>query len=116
MNYQYDKNIIDKNIIYTNIENENNLYVFEIKITTLNNTHVYRKIAYNKEGVLLEFENNIKKIKIKLCKINNINDIIIIRKKIYHNSINDSIILNTDNLVIILSNVNDNIKINYMII
>ena len=58
MNYQHE------NMICSNIENENNFYVFEIKIITSDNINIYRKISYNKEGLLLELKNNIRKIKI----------------------------------------------------
>ena len=64
----------------SNNELESNFYVFEIKISTPDDTEIYRKISNNNEGLLLEIENNIKKIKITMCRINNINNIITIRK------------------------------------
>ena len=113
MNYEIENT---NSLICSNIENENNFYVFEIKIITSDNINIYRKISYNKEGLLLELKNNIKKIKITMCRINNLNNIITLRKR-FTDIINNTIILYNDNLVItLINNEDDNININYNII
>jgi len=128
MNYEINNNNINNNtMICSNNEVENNFYVFEIKIFSSDDMTIHRKISYNKEGLLLELKNNIKKIKITMCKLNDINNIITIKKK-FNNIIVDPLILCSNNLVISIDNkyehnfdnnfdnIYDNIYINYIII
>lgn len=111
----YDTSIVN-NRVCSNNELESNFYIFEIKIYTNDDLETFRKISYKNEGTLLELENNIKKIKITMCRINNLNNIITLRKR-FTDIINNTIILYNDNLVItLINNEDDNININYNII
>jgi hypothetical protein len=103
--------------ICSNIEIEENFYIFEICVSTPDNTKgtIYRKILSNKEGLLLELENNITKIKITMCTLNNINKIITIKKN-FTTIITEPIILNHDNLIIKMDKSINNVFINYMIL
>ena len=116
MSYEQSDNIIE-NKICSNVEQDSYIYVFEIIVTLPDNTINYKKITYNKEGILLELENNsIKKIKITMCKINNINNITTIRKH-FNSIITKPIVFCNDNLVITLDkDDNDNIIIRYLIL
>jgi len=112
MNYEITTN----NNICSNNETESSFYVFEINIHTNNNIETYRKISYSNDGLLVESDNNIKKIKITMCRINNINNIITIRKH-FNDIITKPIVLYRDNLIItICNNDMDNIVIRYQII
>jgi len=102
-------------LICSNVEQDSFFYVFEIIITTPDNTHNYKKISYNNEGILLQIDNNIKKIKIKMCNINNINNIITIKKTLSR-IITKPIVLHNNNLMITLDNSNDNLEIRYLIL
>ena len=116
MSYEKQYNsITNKNC--SNVEQDSYFYVFEIVIIMPDNMINYKKISYNKEGILLELENNnIKKIKITMCKINNINNITTIRKH-FTSIITKPLVFCNDNLVITLdTNENDNISIRYMIL
>jgi hypothetical protein len=125
----YDTSIVN-NRICSNNELESNFYIFEIKIYTNNDLEslfmsnseqsskfvkTFRKISYKNEGTLLELENNIKKIKITMCRINNINNIITLRKN-FTSIITKPIVLCRDNLVITLDNTDDNLSIRYIVI
>ena len=111
MSYQYTNNSI-----CSNNEVESNFYIFEIKVSNLNNDNdIYRKISYKNEGMLINIDNNIKKIKITMCRINNINNLIIISKH-FDKIITKPIILCCDNLVISLDNNDNNISIRYIIV
>lgn len=115
----YDMTIVN-NRICSNTEVESNFYIFEIKIYTNNDSESlsmesFKKISYKNEGTLLELENNIKKIKITMCRINNINNIITIRKN-FTQIITKPIVLCRDNLVITLDNTDDNLSIRYIVI
>ena len=123
----YDTSIVN-NRVCSNNELESNFYIFEIKIYTNNNleslstqtdnfsqSEIFRKISYKNEGTLLELENNIKKIKITMCRINNINNIITLRKN-FTSIITKPIVLCRDNLVITLDNTDDNLSIRYIVI
>ena len=124
----YDTSIVN-NRVCSNNELESNFYIFEIKIYTNNDldslsSHtsnlsqfgkIFRKISYKNEGTLLELENNIKKIKITMCRINNINNIITLRKN-FTSIITKPIVLCRDNLVITLDNTDDNLSIRYIVI
>ena len=110
----YDTSIVN-NRICSNNELESNFYIFEIKIYTNNDLESFRKISYKNEGTLLELENNIKKIKITMCRINNINNIITLRKN-FTSIITKPIVLCRDNLVITLDNTDDNLSIRYIVI
>jgi hypothetical protein len=90
--------------ICSNLEIESSFYVFEIKIYMPDSIIVQRKISYSNEGILIQVENNIKKIKITMCRINNINNLIIIRKE-FKTLINKPILLHRNNLVLTLDNV-----------
>jgi hypothetical protein len=104
------------NSICSNNEIESSFYVFEIIIYTNNNIETYRKISYSNEGLLVESDNNIKKIKITMCRINNINNIITIRKH-FNNIITKPIVLYRDNLIItICNNDMDNLIIKYQVL
>ena len=90
------------NKICTNSEIESNFYIFEINISTFDDCHdIYRKISYKNEGILLDVENNIKKIKITMCRINDINNLITIRKQ-FNTTLSQPTILCRDNLIITL--------------
>lgn len=109
---------ISNNKICSNIENDSSFYVFEIKIYSNSDNNIentFKKISYNKEGVLLNINNNITKIKIAMCNINNTNKIINIRKN-FTSTINKPIILCRNNLIIKLDNINDKIVIEYVIL
>ena len=115
----YDTLVIN-NRICSNNELESNFYIFEIKIYTNNDLEslsqqTFRKISYKNEGTLLELENNIKKIKITMCRINNINNIITIRRN-FTSIIMKPIVLCRDNLIITLDNTDDNLSIRYIVI
>ena len=111
MNYES----INSNICSSN-ELESSFYVFEINIHSNNNVETFRKISYNNEGLLLESDNNINKIKITMCRINNINNIITIRKH-FNNIITKPIVLYRDNLIItICNNEMDNLIIKYQVL
>jgi hypothetical protein len=128
----YDTSIVN-NRVCSNNELESNFYIFEIKIYTNNDLEslsaqttnlsqserldimTFRKISYKNEGTLLELENNIKKIKITMCRINNINNIITLRKN-FTSIITKPIVLCRNNLVITLDNTNDNLSIRYIVI
>jgi hypothetical protein len=99
----------------SNIEIQNDIFVFEIKITTNDNDYIkHRFISTDKSGKLLSTINNIKKIKVSLCLLNTMK--IINFKKNIKNGINDTIIIYKENIVIFLSNNDNNIDINYKII
>ena len=104
--------------ICSNNEIESNFYIFEIKIYTNNDLGVdvttVRKISYKNEGTLLDLDNNIKKIKITMCRINNINNIITIRKN-FTSIITKPVVLCRDNLVITIDTT-DNLSIRYMVL
>lgn len=100
--------------VCSNNEVESNFFIFEIKISTFDDTeYIYRKISYKNKGILLEVENNIKKIKISMCRINSIDNLIIIRKH-FNNIITQPTILCKDDLIITLEN-DDSIIIKYNI-
>ena len=104
------------NTTCSNNEVESNFFIFEIKVSNFNDDNdIYRKISYKNEGVLLDIDNNIKKIKITMCRINNINNLIIIRKH-FDTIITKPTILCSDNLVITLDTNNDNISIRYIVV
>ena len=110
------------NKICSNVENDSYFYVFEIKISSISDSisdsiseDIFRKISYNKEGELLEIDNNIKKIKITMCKINNINQIVTIRKN-FSSIITEPTIICRNNLIITLNNIDGKIKIQYIIL
>ena len=109
---------ISSNKICSNVENDSYFYVFEIKISSISDNtleNTLRKISYNKDGDLLEVDNNIKKIKITMCKINNINKIVTIRKN-FSSIITEPTIICRNNLIITLNNVDEKIKIQYLIL
>ncbi len=109
---------ISNNKICSNVENDSYFYVFEIKISSISDNtleNTFRKISYNKDGDLLEVDNNIKKIKITMCKINNINKIVTIRKN-FSSIITEPTIICRNNLIITLNNVDGKIKIQYLIL
>ena len=108
---------ISNNKICSNIENDSSFYVFEIKIYSNSDNNIentFKKISYNKEGILLNINNN-NINKIKMCNINNTNKIINIRKN-FTSTINKPIILCRNNLIIKLNNINDKIIIEYIIL
>lgn len=106
----------------TNVEEQNNIYVFEIILTYDNNVIIkHRAICMNKIGELFTAENSIKKIKITLCILNCMETIIL--KKQFNKDITDIVILhknsiNNHNIVIMLNKIYDtnNINISYKII
>lgn len=102
------------NRICSNNEVESNFYIFEIRISTFDNSNeIYRKISYKNEGILLEVENNIRKIKITMCRINDINNLITIKKH-FNDIITEPTIICKNNLVVTLDY--DNlIKIKYIV-
>jgi hypothetical protein len=127
--------------ICSNNEIESNFYIFEIKIYTNNDLQsqdimTVRKISYKNEGILLDMSDlqskdndsfhkstqniffdpsDIKKIKITMCRINNINNIITIRKN-FTSIIKKPVVLCRNNLVITLDNIDNNLSIRYMVI
>ena len=104
------------NTICSNSEVESNFFIFEIKVSNFNDdTDIYRKISYKNEGILLDVDNNIKKIKITMCRINNINNLIIIRKH-FDTIITKPTILCSDNLVITLDCNDNGISIRYIVV
>ena len=114
----YESNIIKS---CTDIEEQNDIYVFEIKIIYENkNSTKHRVICMNKIGELFSAENSIKKIKITLCILNSME--IIVLKKQFNKDIIGSVILHKENLtnynfIIILNKINEfNINITYKII
>ena len=102
---------------YSNLENQNDIYVFDVKIIEFDDEIIKKKIInIDKIGELLECKNNIKKIKIivYLLNSNNIDSILI--KKIFVNQIEEPLILHKKNSIIYIRNtINDNICINYQI-
>jgi hypothetical protein len=104
-----------------NLENQNDIYVFDIKIINFDNEIIKKNyISTDKIGDLLECKNNIKKIKIcfYLLNSNSIDTMnTIILKKHFSNEINDSVILYKKNTIIYIRNImNNNICINYQIL
>jgi hypothetical protein len=90
------------NKICSNNEIESNFYIFEIRISTFDDCHdIYRKISYKNEGILLETDNNIKTLKITMCRINNINNLITIQKQ-FNSPLSKPTILYKENLIITL--------------
>ena len=95
---------------------ESNFFIFEINVSNFNNeTDIYRKILYENEGILLDIGNNIQKIEITMCRINNINDLIIIHKY-FDSFITKPTILCQDNLIISLDKNGNNILIKYIVV
>ena len=112
MSYQ----LSNVNTICSNNEVESNFFIFEIKVSKFNDDiDIYRKISYKNEGILLDIDNNIKKIKITMCRINNINNLIIIRKY-FDTIIVKPTILCCDNLVITLDNNDNDLSIRYIVV
>lgn len=75
---------------YTNIENSEKIYLFEINLNNNNNNNIIRKIRYNKNDKLLSLEdqieyNKLKKIKIIVIDVNNPKNKIFIKSKIDQN-------------------------------
>ena len=104
------------NTICSNNEIESNFFIFEINVYNFNNENdIYRKISYKNEGILLDIDNNVNNIKITMCRINNINNLIIIHKY-FDTFITKPIILCQDNLVIKLDTKDTNILIKYFIL
>lgn len=100
---------------YSTIEQQNNIYVFEIAVTYFDNTIIkQRVISIEKIGELLIAENNIKKIKVTLCFMNSMD--IIVLKKHFNQSISESIILHKENTFIILNSEDQMVHINYRIL
>ncbi len=97
-------------------ENQNNIYVFEIKIVNFDDNIIKKKlVSLDKHGELLECKNNIKKIKIVFCYLNSME--IITLKKTFTDEINETIALYKNNIVIYFNkSCMDNININYQII
>ena len=95
---------------------ESNFFIFEINVSNFNNeTDIYRKILYENEGILLDIGNNIQKIEITMCRINNINNLIIIHKY-FDSFITKPTILCQDNLIISLDKNGNNILIKYIVV
>jgi hypothetical protein len=103
---------------YSNLENQNDVYVFDIKIINFDEEVIKKKlISVDKIGDLLEYKNNIKKIKINFCILNSNNIDSIIIKKNFLNEIIEPIILYKKNIIIYIRNIyNNNICINYQIL
>ena len=100
----------------SNNDVESNFFIFEINVSNFNNeTDIYRKILYENEGILLDIGNNIQKIEITMCRINNINDLIIIHKY-FDSFITKPTILCQDNLIISLDKNGNNILIKYIVV
>ena len=100
----------------SNNDVESNFFIFEINVSNFNNeTDIYRKILYENEGILLDIGNNIQKIEITMCRINNINDLIIIHKY-FDSFITKPTILCQDNLIISLYKNGNNILIKYIVV
>ncbi len=103
------------NINYSNQEIQL-IYAFDIKIINTNNEIIKKKIiTSDKIGEILECKNNIKKIKIICCLINNnINTITF--KKTFNEEIDNTIVLFKKNVIIYFSKYIDNLIINFQII
>ncbi len=96
------------------IEQSNETYIFEIKITYFDNTIVKQRIiSMDCIGDLIVAENNIKKIKIIFCKLNSM-EIITLRKN-FTQPIENIETLYKNDIIIILVN-NNNINIKYQVI
>ncbi len=103
---------------YSTKENENNIYVFEMKITYNDNTIIKKRLISDLTcGKLLEVKNDIKKLKISLCIVNNdkLPEYIIIKKHL-NNNIDDYLKYLNENLLITLINQDSIISINYNIL
>ena len=106
-----------------NIEEQNNIYVFEVILTYNDNITIkHRIICMEKIGELFSAENSIKKIKITLCILNCMETIIL--KKQFNKDITDIVVLHKNSMkdtktIVIILNKNDDsniININYKII
>ena len=102
----------------TDIEEKNEVYVFEIILTYDDNIIKHRVISVNKIGELFSAKNSIKKIKITLCILNCMETIVL--KKQFNEDIKDLIVLHkksqqNNHIVILLNSIDNMIKINYKI-
>ena len=113
MSYNYNTNISNN---CSNFENQEDIYVFDIKIINFDDSILRKKIiSLDKIGELLDCENNIKKIKITFCLLNSNLSETIVLKKYFINEINETIILFKKNIFIYLRNINQRLIINYKI-
>ena len=95
----------------TDIEEKNEVYVFEVILTYDDSVIIKRIISMNKMGELFSAKNSIKKIKITLCILNSMETIVL--KKQFNKDITDLIVLHkksrqNNNIVIILNTMNMN--------
>ncbi len=108
-NYSYD--------LCSNFENQDNIYAFGIKIINFDDETIKKNlISLDKTGELLEYKNNIKKIKVTFCLLNSSQTETIVLKRNFIEEISDTVVLFKKNIIIYLHYRNDNININYQII
>ncbi len=114
MSYTYNNS--KSNNICCNFENQEDVYVFNIKIITFDDNIIKKNIiSLDKIGDLMECENNIKKFKITFCLLNSNLCEKIILKKNFINEIDETITLFKKKLFVNIIPIDNNISINYKI-
>ena len=99
---------------YTQSDNTPVNYIFEIKITNIENENTIYRLATNiQSGDLIKVDNNIKKIIITLINLENMKVIKI--KKTFNELIYNNLVLYKQNYIITLMNIDDMVIIKYQL-